>query len=163
MGHLLRLSDQQFGTWCAIAIHDTSSVVGAANKYSEKAVEIATTIKLERALWIIPLSLITSYFQKSKGKIKIPYFIFYFVLAIIVATYLPLHVPMLTNKIGGETLFKWVFLAGRKGLTATLFLIGSGLSIQAIKNVGIKPILQGILLWILIGGVSLWVIEATVK
>ncbi len=162
LGHLIGFTDQQFGTWCAIAIHDTSSVVGAASKFSNEALQVATTIKLERALWIIPLSLGTSYFQKSKGKIKIPYFIFYFIIAILVSTYLPIYVPALGNKIGGETLFTWVFLAGRKGLVVTLFLIGSGLSLNTIKQVGWRPILQGVMLWVLIGTVSLFVIKGLV-
>jgi uncharacterized integral membrane protein (TIGR00698 family) len=120
LGHLIGFTDQQFGTWCAIAIHDTSSVVGAASKWSPEALQVATTIKLERALWIIPLSLATSYFQKSAGKIKIPYFIFYFILAIIAATYLPLYVPALNTKIAGSTLFEYAYMFGRKGLVITL-------------------------------------------
>ena len=160
LGHYLHFTDQQFGTWCAIAIHDTSSVVGAASKFSNEALQVATTIKLERALWIIPLSLITSYFQKNTGKIKIPYFIFYFILAILVSTYLPIYLPALGEKLGGNTLFYWVFLLGKKGLVITLFLIGSGLSLKTIRQVGFKPILQGVLLWILIGSVSLFVIKS---
>jgi uncharacterized integral membrane protein (TIGR00698 family) len=159
LGHYIGFTDQQFGTWCAIAIHDTSSVVGAASKYSPEALQVATTIKLERALWIIPISLATSYFQKSSGKIKIPYFIFYFILAIIASTYLPVYFPILNNKIGSSTLFEYAYLFGRKGLVVTLFLIGSGLSLKTIRNVGWRPILQGVLLWILIGGTSLLVIK----
>ena len=157
--HLISFTDQQFGTWCAIAIHDTSSVVGAASKFSPKALQIATTIKLERALWIIPLSLATAYFQKSTGKIKIPWCIFYFMLAIIISTYLPLYLPFLNNKIGGSTLFEYAFMFGRKGLVITLFLIGSGLSLKTIRQVGWRPILQGVLLWAIIGSVSLIVIK----
>ncbi len=159
LGHFLHFTDQQFGTWCAIAIHDTSSVVGAASKFSDEALQVATTIKLERALWIIPLSLITAYFQKNSGKVKIPYFIFYFILAILASTYLPVYLPFLANKLGDNTLFYWVFLLGKKGLVVTLFLIGSGLSLSTIRQVGFKPILQGVLLWILIGSVSLFVIK----
>jgi len=159
LGHFLGLTDQQFGTWCAIAIHDTSSVVGAASKYSPEALQIATTIKLERALWIIPLSLAIAYFQKSTGKIKIPYFIFYFVLAIIASTYLPRFFPALNNKIGPHTLFEYAYLFGRKGLVVTLFLIGSGLSLKTIRTVGWRPILQGVLLWLIIGSLSLVVIK----
>lgn len=159
LGHMLHFNDQQFGTWCAIAIHDTSSVVGAASKFSNEALQVATTIKLERALWIIPLSLITAYFQKSTGKIKIPYFIFYFILAILISTYLPLYVPALTNKLSGETIFHWLFMLGKQGLVITLFLIGSGLSINTIKAVGFKPILQGVLLWLIIGSISMVVIK----
>ncbi len=157
--NLIHFTDQQFGTWCAIAIHDTSSVVGAASKFSPKALQIATTIKLERALWIIPLSLITAYFQKNTGKIKIPWFIFYFVLAILVSTYLPHYLPFLSNKIAGSTLFEYAFMFGRKGLVVTLFLIGSGLSLKTIRQVGWRPILQGVLLWLIIGSVSLTVIK----
>ena len=157
--HLINFTDQQFGTWCAIAIHDTSSVVGAASKFSPKALQIATTIKLERALWIIPLSLITAYFQNSKGKIKIPYFIFYFILAILISTYLPQYFPAINNKIGGKTLFEYAFIFGRKGLVITLFLIGSGLSLSTIRSVGWRPVLQGVLLWLIIGSASLAVIK----
>ncbi len=159
IGHLLGMSQVQFGTWCAIAIHDTSSVVGAAANYGQEALAIATTIKLERALWIIPIALLTAYFQKSTGKIKIPYFIFYFILAIIASTYLPVYFPILNNKIGDNTLFMWVYQFGRKGLVITLFLIGSGLSLKTIKQVGWRPILQGVLLWIIIGSLSLAVIK----
>jgi len=159
LGHMIGFTDQQFGTWCAIAIHDTSSVVGAASKWSPEALQVATTIKLERALWIIPISLATAYFQKSTGKIKIPYFIFYFILAIIASTYLPVYFPILNNKIGDSTLFQYVFMFGRKGLVVTLFLIGSGLSLKTIQQVGWRPILQGVLLWIIIGTLSLFVIK----
>lgn len=162
LGHYLSLNDQQFGTWCAIAIHDTSSVVGAASKYSEEALKIATTIKLERALWIIPITLGTAYFQKSAGKVKIPYFIFYFVIAILISTYLPNYLPAVNNNIGDHTIFQWAYLFGRKGLVVTLFLIGSGLSLATIKQVGWRPILQGVLLWVIIGGTSLFVIKGVV-
>jgi len=159
LGHMLALTDQQFGTWCAIAIHDTSSVVGASKQYSDKALQIATTIKLERALWIIPLSLVTAYFQKSSGKIKIPYFIFYFIIAILIATYLPTYLPFLKTEIDHNTLFQWAAIFGKKGLVVTLFLIGSGLSLKTIRVVGWRPIIQGVLLWILIGATSLAVVE----
>ena len=159
LGHLIGFTDQQFGTWCAIAIHDTSSVVGAASKWSPEALQVATTIKLERALWIIPISLVTAYYQKSTGKIKIPYFIFYFILAIIAATYLPRYFPVLNNKMGEHTLFEYAYLFGKKGLVVTLFLIGSGLSLKTIRSVGWRPIFQGVLLWILIGSLSLVVIK----
>jgi uncharacterized integral membrane protein (TIGR00698 family) len=166
IGHVLQLSAEQFGTWCAIAIHDTSSVVGAASGYKDAlghdALPIATTIKLERALWIIPIALATAYFQKSTGKVKIPYFIFYFILAIMAATYLPAYFPSLNNKLGENTLFEYCYMFGRKGLVVTLFLIGSGLSLTTIKKVGWRPILQGVLLWILIGSVSLAVIRGVV-
>lgn len=167
LGHMLGFNDKQFGTWCAIAIHDTSSVVGAASKFSNEALKIATTIKLERALWIIPLSLMNSMLTKKSGKIKIPYFIFYFVIAIIVATYLPTYVPAINTKFvlpmpfsnKPQTIFEYLYIAGKKGLVITLFLIGSGLSLSTIKKVGFKPIFQGVLLWIIIGGLSLFAIK----
>lgn len=163
IGHALNMSAEQFGTWCAIAIHDTSSVVGAATNYKDamgnEALGIATTIKLERALWIIPIALGTAYFQKSKGKVKIPYFIFYFILAIIASTYLPVYIPALNTKIGGNTLFQYAYMLGRKGLVITLFLIGSGLSLKTIQQVGWRPIVQGVLLWVIIGCLSLVVIK----
>lgn len=166
IGHSLSLTAEQFGTWCAIAIHDTSSVVGAATNYKDaagnEALSIATTIKLERALWIIPIALGTAYFQKTTGKVKIPYFIFYFILAIVASTYLPLYAPVLNNKLGGNTLFQWLYMLGRKGLVVTLFLIGSGLSLTTIQKVGWRPIVQGILLWVIIGTLSLAVIKGVV-
>ncbi len=162
LGHYLNMTDQQFGTWCAIAIHDTSSVVGAASKYSEKALQVATTVKLERALWIIPITLATAYFQHNTGKIKIPYFIFYFVIAILVSTYLPTYFGALNNNLEGHTLFQWAYLFGKKGLVVTLFLIGSGLSLNTIRQVGWRPILQGVLLWAIIGSLSLVVIKGII-
>jgi len=180
IGHFLQMTAEQFGTWCAIAIHDTSSVVGAASSYiplsgskdpagdMHKALALATTIKLERALWIIPITLVTAYFQKNTGKkIKLPYFIFYFIIAILVFTYLPRVIPALNTKFdvhapfgnGPKTLFGYLYLIGKKGLVVTLFLIGSGLSLSTIRKVGIRPILQGVLLWLLIGGASLLVIK----
>ncbi len=162
LGHYLHMNDQQFGTWCAIAIHDTSSVVGAASKFSEEALKIATTIKLERALWIIPITLATAYFQHSTGKVRIPYFIFYFIIAILISTYLPNHFSFLNNNFEGHTLFQWAYIFGRKGLVVTLFLIGSGLSLKTIQQVGWRPILQGVLLWLIIGGISLFVIKGLI-
>lgn len=138
VGHWLHLSQQEFGLWCAIAIHDTSSVVGAANKYGPIALQIATTVKLARALWIIPIALLTATLFKNKNsKIKIPYFIGLFILAMLLNTFIPQTV------IVAPTL---VSLA-KIGLTVTLFLIGAGLNFKRLKSVGIKPFLQGILLW----------------
>lgn len=166
VGHMLQMTAEQFGTWCAIAIHDTSSVVGASSSYRDalghEALPIATTIKLERALWIIPLALGTAYLQKTTGKIKLPYFIFYFIIAIFVSTYAPRYIPSLDNKIGDNTLFQWVYQFGRKGLVVTLFLIGSGLSVKTLKQVGWKPVVQGVMLWIIIGTLSLAVIKGMV-
>lgn len=163
IGHYLGMTAEQFGTWCAIAIHDTSSVVGAATGYIDSqghdALGIATTIKLERALWIIPIALGTAYSQKSTGKVKIPYFIFWFIVAIIVSTYLPQYLPDISQPLGGKTIFQHLYGLGRRGLVITLFLIGSGLSLKTIKQVGWRPILQGVLLWVIIGSISLAVIR----
>lgn len=149
IGHWLGLSQQQFGLWCAIAIHDTSSVVGAATKYGQEALQIATTIKLERALWIIPLSIATVLFIKTETKkIAIPYFIGFYILAMCIGTYFTEY----------ATQYSVIVLLAKKGLTVTLFLIGAGLSMDAIKTVGVKPLLQGVVLWILISVVSISVI-----
>ena len=146
IGHYFELSQYQFGLWSAIAIHDTSSVVGAASAYGAEALETATTIKLGRALWIIPLSLLTVYLgKKSDARIKWPYFIAFFILAMIVATLLPDYAPV----------YSWIVLVAKKALIVTLFLIGSGLSLQVIKSVGSKTFVQGLLLWIIISIVSL--------
>lgn len=166
IGHYLGLTAEQFGTWCAIAIHDTSSVVGAATGYRDaagnEALGIAATIKLERALWIIPIALGTAYFQKSTGKVKLPYFIFWFVVAIVISSYLPQWLPATGRPIGDKTVFQWLYTAGRKGLVVTLYLIGAGLSLKTIKQVGWRPILQGVLLWVIIGTLSLVAIRGLI-
>lgn len=147
IGHALDLSQQQFGTWAAIAIHDTSSVVGAGAAYGKGALEIATTIKLTRALWIIPLALVTSIIFKGSGKkISVPWFIFFFILAILANTYLLDGVPQVGHEIARFA---------RKGLTITLFFIGASLSMDVVKQVGIRPMIQGILLWVIISISSL--------
>lgn len=149
IGHLLGMTQEQFGMWAAIAIHDTSSVVGAGAAYGEKALEIATMVKLTRALWIIPLTIATMFIFKQKGaKINIPWFIFFFILAMVANTFLALPEVATTSLV-------W---AAKKGLTVTLFLIGAGLSRKVIKQVGIRPMVQGVILWIFIGLISLAVI-----
>ncbi len=155
IGHLLGMDDSQFGYWCAIAIHDTSSVVGAAATRSELALQIATTTKLIRALWIIPLSLVIAYFwsrgnkgEGGKSKITIPWFIFLYVVAMCIATYLP----------QGEAIYTQAVSIAKMGMMYTLFLIGSGMSMESIKEVGFKPILLGVLLWIVISVLSAVVI-----
>ncbi|ATL45498.1 putative sulfate exporter family transporter [Elizabethkingia sp. HX WHF] len=149
IGHQLNMSQDQFGLWSAIAIHDTSSVIGSAQKYGEEALKIATTVKLERALWIIPVSILLSVLNKgSVKKIKIPYFILGFIGAILLAYYFPQINPF------GEIM---VFTA-KKALNITLFLIASGLSMSSIKKVGVKPLVQGVLLWVFISVGSLLVI-----
>ena len=150
IGRYLGLDDVQFGTWAAIAIHDTSSVVGAGAAYSEEALEVATTIKLTRALWIIPVALITCVLFKSNGKkIKLPWFILWFVVAMLVNTYLLDAVPQVGKTING---------IARKCLTLTMFFIGASLSPAVIRQVGVKPLLQGVILWVLVSAVTLAVI-----
>ena len=145
IGHALDMTQQQFGTWAAIAIHDTSSVVGAGAAYGEEALQVATTIKLTRALWIIPLALATSFIFKSKGqKISIPWFILFFVLAMIFNTY------VLSTTEVGTMIGHYINDFARKSLTITLFFIGASLSRDVLKSVGIKPLVQGVLLWIII-------------
>jgi uncharacterized integral membrane protein (TIGR00698 family) len=142
LGNWIGLSQQQFGTWAAIAIHDTSSVVGAGAAYGEEALQVATTIKLTRALWIIPLALVTSFIFKTEGrKINIPWFILYFIIAVVLNTYVLNSVPEVGQFISG---------LARKGLIITMFFIGASLSTDVLKAVGIKPLLQGILLWLVI-------------
>ena len=147
LGEWMGLTQQQFGTWAAIAIHDTSSVVGAGAAYGEEALQVATTIKLTRALWIIPLALVTAVvFKKQSKKISIPWFILWFIVAIVVNTYLLDSVPAVGKFIAG---------VARKGLIITMFFIGASLSTDVLKSVGIRPLIQGILLWIVISVSSL--------
>lgn len=142
IGHWLGLSQQEFGTWAAIAIHDTSSVVGAGAAYGEEALKVATTIKLTRALWIIPLALATSFIFKSQDrKITIPWFILYFIAAILLNTFVLDAVPEVGTIISG---------IARRCLTLTMFFIGASLSKDVLRAVGIKPLIQGLLLWIVI-------------
>jgi uncharacterized integral membrane protein (TIGR00698 family) len=149
VGHQLHLSQTQFGLWSAIAIHDTSSVVGAANKYGAEALQIATTVKLTRALWIIPVALLTTlFFKAGKQRISIPYFIGLFILAMVCNTYLPVIHPFSARIVD----------LAKIGLTATLFLIGAGLSRSVVKSVGIKPLLQGIILWVIISVAALYAV-----
>ncbi|WP_317042783.1 YeiH family protein [Pedobacter caeni] len=153
VGHLLGLSQGQFGMWCAIAIHDTSSVVGAASKYGEEALQVATTVKLARALWIIPVALGTAFlFKSNQNKIQLPYFIGLFILAMLANTFLPVV----------QFIAPYMVMIAKSGLTLTLFLIGSGLSFKVVRVVGFKPFLQGLILWIAISCASLWVIMSFV-
>lgn len=147
IGHWLGLSQQEFGTWAAIAIHDTSSVVGAGAAYGEEALKVATTIKLTRALWIIPLALATSFIFKSQDrKITIPWFILYFIIAILLNTFVLDSVPAVGTVISG---------IARRCLTITMFFIGASLSTDVLRSVGIRPLIQGVLLWIVISVGSL--------
>ena len=147
LGEWLGLTQQEFGTWAAIAIHDTSSVVGAGAAYGEEALQVATTIKLTRALWIIPLALVTSFIFKSEGrKVSIPWFILWFIVAILINTYVLDAVPQVGKAISG---------LARKGLIITMFFIGASLSADVLKSVGVKPLVQGVLLWLVISVGSL--------
>jgi len=149
IGHWLSMSQEEFGIWCGLAIHDTSSSVGAAAAYGEKALEVATTVKLGRALWIIPLSIGTIIAVKNKGKsLKLPYFIGYFILAMFISTYFDQYQEVYMD-------IKWL---AKRGLTLTLFLIGAGLTLDSVKSVGMRPIFQGSLLWVIISVASLAVI-----
>ena len=149
IGQWLHLTQNQFGLWCALAIHDTSSVVGAAAKFGPEALQVATTVKLARALWIIPVALGTAaLFKTGKGTITMPYFIGLFILAMIVHTYVPAIQPV------ADVLVRLAHI----GLTLTLFLIGAGLSGKVIRAVGWQPLAQGVVLWVLISAASLWAI-----
>ncbi len=151
IGHALHLTQTQFGVWAAIAIHDTSSVVGAAAKFGNEALQIATTVKLTRALWIVPLTIGTAMAFRSKStRIVMPWFILWFLVASVIRTYVPgpWADPIVT--------------AAKIGLTVTLFLIGAGLSRASIAAVGARPLVLGVLLWIAISCVSLFAVLHTV-
>lgn len=147
LGEWLGLTQQEFGMWAAIAIHDTSSVVGAGAAYGDEALQVATTIKLTRALWIIPLALVTSLiFKNSENKISVPWFILWFIVAIIINTYLLDGMPQIGEAISS---------LARKSLILTMFFIGASLSVDVLKKVGVKPLIHGVLLWLVISISSL--------
>jgi uncharacterized integral membrane protein (TIGR00698 family) len=148
VGGWLRLQQNEFGLWSALAIHDTSSVVGAAAKFGAVALAVATTVKLARALWIVPLSVGTALVKRHKARIQWPWFIAFFVLAAMLNTHIP----------AGAPLFHGFFTAGRLGLTVTLFLIGAGISKATLKRVGPRPLLQGVALWLIVASVTLWLV-----
>jgi uncharacterized integral membrane protein (TIGR00698 family) len=148
IGAAMHLSQTQFGLWSALAIHDTSSVVGAAAKYGAVALTIGTTVKLARALWIVPVALVVAAVRKSRTRIYLPWFILYFCMAAVMNSYLPqLHLAY------GEA-----YRLGKLGLAVTLFLIGSGISRQTLKEVGARPMIQGVLLWVVVATLSLFAI-----
>jgi uncharacterized integral membrane protein (TIGR00698 family) len=149
IGTQLHMTQTQFGLWSALAIHDTSSVVGAAAKFGALALAVGTTVKLARALWIVPLSLGTAAVRKSNARVQLPWFILFFCLAAVANTYVHALEPA----------FPLLKRLGVMGLTATLFLIGTGLSMKTIRQVGPRPLLQGILLWIVVGVGSLVLIR----
>ena len=154
IGHALHLSQNQFGLWCAIAIHDTSSVVGAAAAYGNQALAVATTVKLARALWIMPVAGGTALLFKQKGvKIQVPYFIIGFLLAMLVNTWVPAAQPLSPVLVG----------LAKIGLTVTLFFIGAGLSLRVVRSVGARPYVLGIVLWLVVSTASLYVIVHAVR
>ena len=161
IGHALNMSEDSFGLWAALAIHDTSSVVGAAASYGKHALEVGTTVKLTRALWIIPVAFLFAYIEArydlkhrvnedlSKPKVQIPWFIAFFVLASLIRSILP----------GQETIYGLFTSVAKALLSLTLFLIGTGLSRSALKKVGVRPLAMGVLLWIIVGVTTLFLIE----
>lgn len=164
MGHLFGMSQAQFGTWAAIAIHDTSSVVGAGAAYGAEACDLATLIKCTRALWIIPLAFFTMwYFRKSikggegKAKVSIPWFILLFVVAMVINTYTPDSLTWLK-----DGLYPGLVAAAKQALVAVLFAIGASLSLKVIREVGAKPLIQAVVLWVVIGVSSLLVCLYTI-
>lgn len=146
IGHALHLSQQQFGLWAAVGIHDTSSVVGAANRYGGEALKIATTVKLARALWIIPVSLMTMFiFKNESSKVKIPWFIVFFIGAIGLNTFIP-SLSVVTP---------YILTLSKAGLNLTLFLIGTTLTISVLRTISVKPLLLAVALWITVSAGSL--------
>ena len=150
IGLALHLTQTQFGLWSALAIHDTSSVVGASAKFGAVALAVGTTVKLARALWIVPVSVGASLVQKSKAKIQWPWFILCFCLASVANTYIGAFKPA----------YPVLQHLGVLGLTVTLFLIGTGLSLKTLREVGLRPLVQGVVLWIVVAAGSLELIRA---
>lgn len=150
IGGTLHLSQSQFGLWAALAIHDTSSVVGATTRYGAQALVIGTTVKLTRALWIVPLALATAGLMRSRARVQFPWFILLFCIAAVLNTYF----------LSLRTLNSVLFSLGKVGLTATLFLIGTGISRATLREVGWRPMLQGVVLWMVIGVATLYFIRA---
>lgn len=147
IGHQLGLSEEVFGKWAAIAIHDTSSVVGAGAAYGDKALQVATTVKLIRALWIIPLSLTIAFLNKNSDRktLKFPWFILYFVIAIVFSN-------LFSDWNETYTHLSWL---GKRGMVVALFFIGSNISINEIKNAGLRSFIMGVILWIITAVVAL--------
>lgn len=149
IGHLFELSEYQFGVWAAIAIHDTSSVVGAASAYGDESLKIATTLKLARALWIVPVALFSAWlFGGTKNRLAIPSFIIFYCIAIFIAYVFP----------QGQAVYEQLFFISKRLLVVCLFLIGCGITVSRMRNSGLKPMLLALLLWFAIGGGSLVVI-----
>ena len=148
IGLALHMTQSQFGLWSALAIHDTSSVVGATARFGAAALAIATTVKLARALWIVPLSFVTAITLKSKARIQWPWFILLFCAAALLNSAFPVF----------TSAFSTLSHLGKIGLTATLFLIGTGLNKETLRRVGVRPLVHGLTLWIIVGGATLTLI-----
>ena len=163
IGHLVGLSQAQFGLWSALAIHDTSSVVGATMQYGAEALQVGTTVKLARALWIVPVAVAIGHLRsrsrhaeaeaggagKSAGAIKKPWFILVFLIAAALVTWIP------ELKEPGRV----VEMIARRLLVLTLFLIGSGITKDTLKAVGFRPLVQGVFLWLLVSTLTLGAIH----
>jgi len=154
IGWSMHLTQTQFGLWAALAIHDTSSVVGAGAKYGATALAVGTTVKLARALWIVPLAIATAALRKNKVKIYWPWFILYFCLAAVLASYVPRYLPQTAG------VFAALDRLGRSALTVVLFLIGTGITRNTLREVGVRPLIQGVTLWIVVASLALWAIHA---
>jgi uncharacterized integral membrane protein (TIGR00698 family) len=149
IGTLLHMTQTQFGLWSALAIHDTSSVVGATAKFGAVALAVGTTVKLARALWIVPVSMGTAMARQSSARVKWPWFILFFCLAAVGNTYIHTFQPA----------YPVLKHLGIIGLTVTLYLIGTGLSMKTLRQVGVRPLLQGVVLWIIVAVASLSLIR----
>ncbi|MFK5925497.1 MAG: putative sulfate exporter family transporter [Desulfuromusa sp.] len=145
IGHLVGLSQHQFGYWAGMAIHDTSSVVGAAASYGAEALRTGTTVKLTRAAWIAPIAMATGLCLRSEQKTKFPLFIAGFVIAAILHSVLPQF----------SAIWQVLSAIARQALVITLFLVGCGLSREVLKRIGIRPLFHGVTLWIFVGGLTL--------
>jgi uncharacterized integral membrane protein (TIGR00698 family) len=153
VGHRMHFTQTQFGLWAALAIHDTSSVVGAGAKYGPTALAVGTTVKLARALWIVPLAIATAMLKKSKAKVPWPWFILYFCVAAVLASYVPRFAPQSVE------VFSKLDRMGKAALTVVLFLIGTGITRNTLKEVGVRPFVQGVTLWMVLASLSLWAIH----
>lgn len=152
VGHLLQMTDLQFGLWCAVAIHDTSSVVGAGASYSDEALEIATTVKLARALFIVPIALLsTLFFSGSARKIRVPLFIVMYILAVLITSYIKFDFGFVSS----TEIYNAIAIIAKRTIVGALFLIGSGITLSKLKKTGPRVLIQGIVLWIVIGSASL--------
>ena len=149
IGARLHLTPAQFGLWSALAIHDTSSVVGAAAKFGAEALAVGTTVKLARALWIVPVTLAAAYAKRQQARIQWPWFIVFFCAAALLNTYATAAAP----------LYGWLVALAKVGLRVTLFLIGTSLSLATLRKVGARPLVLGVVLWVIVATFSLWLIQ----